>query len=154
MKLKKSVYNIVTNLMCVLLLAGVAVYLIVNWGAIPDQIPGHYNVEGVIDRWGSKSELLIIWVVGLLLYLGMTAIERFPQIWNTGVQVTRENKEMVYGMLQKMISTLKLIITADFSFLTINSALSRELPLWFLPVFLILTFGTILFFSIKLVRAR
>ena len=30
------------------------------------------------------------------MYIFLTVIENFPQIWNTGVTVTEENKDRVY----------------------------------------------------------
>jgi uncharacterized membrane protein YhdT len=130
------------------------IYLFLKWNSIPDRIPGHYNAMGEIDRMGSKEELLVLPVIGWLMYLGMTVIEKFPQIWNTGVTVTEENKERVYRVLKNMLSTLKLIVVAVFVYLTINSSQAISLPVWFLPVLLILMFGSILFFIIKLVREK
>jgi hypothetical protein len=109
---------------------------------------------GEIDRMGSKLELLVLPIIGWLMYLGLSAVEKFPQIWNTGVTVTEENKERVYRILKNMMSTVKLIMVAVFVYLTINSSQAISLSVWFLPVFLILVFGPILFFIRKLIRER
>ena len=45
---------------------------------------------------GSKGELVILPIIGWLMYIFLTVIENFPQIWNTGVTVTEENKDRVY----------------------------------------------------------
>lgn len=154
MKRTKSRYDVGADFLCLVLLLGTAVYLMIVWSRLPDKIPAHYNAAGAVDRWGNTGELPVILAIGWMAYLGMTAVGRFPQIWNTGVPVTPENKEAVYRTLQTMLSTLKLLLTAVFSFLTVNSSLSRNLPAWFLPAFLTLVFGSILFFTIKLVRTR
>ncbi|SHJ69924.1 DUF1648 domain-containing protein [Parasporobacterium paucivorans] len=152
MKLKKNKYDVFAEIVCLVLLIGVWIYLFLNWSTIPDEISGHYNAAGEIDRIGRKGELLVLPIISWLMYLGMTAIGSFPQIWNTGVTVTEENKERVYRVLKNMLSTLKLILAAVFVYLTINSSKSIPLPMQFLPVFLILMFGSIIFFIIKLVR--
>ncbi|TAH63883.1 MAG: DUF1648 domain-containing protein, partial [Anaerolineaceae bacterium] len=121
---------------------------------IPDKVPGHYNAAGVIDRIGSKYELLITPIVGWLMYLGISAIERYPQFWNTGVTVTEENKERVYRVISNMVSTLKIIMVVVFVSLTINSSLSTPLPVWFTPVYIILIFGAILFCIIRLIKVK
>lgn len=36
------------------------VYLAYIWNELPKQVPMHWNVEGEIDRWGDKSELLVM----------------------------------------------------------------------------------------------
>lgn len=154
MKLKKNKYEILVEIICLILLIGVLIYLFLNWNSIPDKIPGHYNATGEIDRIGSKKELLVLPIVSWLMYLGMTVLEKFPQVWNTGVTVTEENKERVYRVLKNMLSTMKLIMVAVFVYLTINSSQEKSLPVLFLPVFLTLMFGSIIFFIIKLVRIK
>ncbi len=154
MKLKKSKYDILVEIVCLILLIGVLIYLVLNWNSIPERIPGHYNAMGEIDRMGSKKELLVLPIISWLMYLGMTVLERFPQIWNTGVTVTAENKERVYRVLKNMLSTMKLIMVAVFVYLTINSSQAISLSVWFLPVFITLMFGSIIFFIIKLVRVK
>lgn len=154
MKLKASKYDIAANLLCLLMLLGITVYLIISWSSIPDKIPGHYNAAGEVDRWGDKSELLFLPVLGWLLYIGITLLERFPQVWNTGVTVTVENKERVYRILKNMIGTLKIMTVAIFTSLTINTAFAKALPVFFLPLILLLMFGFIIFFMIRLNRSK
>lgn len=114
-------------------------------------IPGHYNLAGEITRYGGKKELFITPIIGLLMYIGLTAIERSPKLWNTGVTVTEENRERVYRVIKNMLSTLKLIMVFIFSYLTINFLLSTPLPAWFTPAYVILIFATIIFYIIRLV---
>ncbi len=154
MKLKRTKYDIGVEILCVMLLIGVMAYLFLQWSHIPDTVPGHYNAMGEVDRMGRKIELLVLPIISWLMYLGLTIVEQFPQIWNTGVTVTEENKEHVYRILKNMLSTLKLSVVAVFGFITINSSQAKSMPIWFLPAFLILLFGPIIYFIIKLVRAK
>ena len=46
---------------------------IICWKWIPDQIPMHYNAEGVIDNWADKTSMvLMFFVIGMLM--GLMAI--------------------------------------------------------------------------------
>lgn len=150
----RNVYTFVLNWICLLILIGSAIYLVFNWGSIPDRIPCHYNAMGEIDRWGNKVELLILPAISWMTYIGLSVIERFPSVWNTGVKVTAENRERIYPIILNMIVTLKLVTTSIFVFLSINSALAKPLPIWFTPTFLVLTFGTLFFFMVLLFRNR
>ena len=152
--MKRNKYNVFADIVCLVLLMGVIIYLFVAWGSLPDKVPGHYNAAGEIDRMGSRYELLITPIVGWLMFLGMSAVERFPQIWNTGVTVTEENKERVYRVIRNMLSTLKIIMILIFVFLTINSSLSTPLPVWFTPTYIILIFGTLILFIIRLIKVK
>lgn len=152
--MKRKKYNIFADIICLTLLIGVIIFLFVAWGSFPDKVPGHYNAAGEIDRMGSKYELLITPIVGWLMYLGISAIERFPQVWNTGVTVTEKNKERVYRVIRNMMSTLKIIMVLVFVSLTINSSLSTPLPVWFTPAYIILIFGTLILFIIRLIQVK
>jgi len=154
MFMKRSRYDIVINSICLLLLLGVTGYLAANWSSIPDKISGHYNAMEEVDRWGNKIELLVLAIIGWIMYIGITVLEHFPQAWNTGVTVTEENKARIYPILKKMLSTTKLPVVGVFAFLAVNSALARALPIWFLPVFLVLMFGSIVFYVVRLIRAK
>jgi uncharacterized membrane protein len=46
------------------------IYLIMIWNALPENVPVHWNLEGEIDRYGSRTTLLMIPILlPLLTYL-------------------------------------------------------------------------------------
>ena len=50
-------------------------YLAYVWKSLPDKVPVHWNMAGEIDRYGSKTELLIVpFLLPLLTYLIFLAI--------------------------------------------------------------------------------
>ena len=89
-----------------------------------------------------------------VFYIGLSLLQRFPQIWNTGVEVTEENRERVYRILMYMIETLKLLIEAVVSFLTVYSMTGKDLPGWFYPVFIGGIFADMIFWLVCLSRSR
>jgi uncharacterized membrane protein len=153
-KITRTWYDVCVNIICIAVLLGTVIWLCLSWSNIPEKIPGHYNIYGVVDRWGSKKELLIPPIVAWIMYVGLTLVGNFPEIWNTGVKVTVQNRERIYRVLKDMLETMKLLFVAIFSFLTINSSLSRSLSVWFLPVALCLVFGIFVFLGIRLVKAK
>ena len=50
-----------------LLVAVPFAYLGAIWNDLPEQVPLHWNLQGEVDRWGSRSELWLIPVVTTLL---------------------------------------------------------------------------------------
>lgn len=154
LKVKRTRFDIAIEIICLSLLIGIITYLLVKWNSLPDQVPGHYNGKGEVDRWGSKGELFILPVVSWLLYLGITFVEAFPVIWNTGIKVTEENKEKVYRLIKSMIGLTKLIMIINFTFIEVNSIQGTSLPWFYLPVFLILMFGVIILYIVRLVRIK
>ena len=137
-----------------ILLIGTLAYLILGWSSFPDQIPMHYNGAGEIDRWGGKGEIIFIEVMMWILYLGIGVVEKYPQIWNTGVEVTAKNKEKIYRTLKYMLKTLKFLTALIFAYLIVNSLQSAPLPGWFTPAVMILVFGDMAFWLIRLFRIK
>lgn len=153
-KIERNALDILEIIVSLLSLVGVAVYLILAWKTIPDQIPGHYNAAGEIDRWGDKSELIVLPIVSWLMYGLITLIERYPQIWNTGVRVTEENRTEVYRLLKSLIAVVKMFVLLMFGSLSVISSLGLSLPVWFVLGFLALLFGSIAYFIVRLTRLR
>ena len=153
-KIERNALDVLEAIVSLSCLVGVSLYLILAWSTIPAQIPAHYNAAGEVNRWGSKSERIILPIISWLIYGMITLIERFPQAWNTGVRVTEENRAEVFRLLKNMIACVKMITLSIFSCLTVLSSLARNLPMWFLLVFLVLLFGTIAYYIVKLTRLR
>lgn len=152
--MKKHPLDKLMNRMSLLVLLGTAVFLVLYWKDIPQKVPMHFNAAGEIDRWGSRAELLILPVISWLMYGLLTVVEQLPGAWNTGVKVTEENREQVYAFLGHMLSMLKLLIMVMFTWITLWCALARPLPAWFLPVVLGAVFGDMIYWLVRVFRAR
>ena len=154
MKTENTRADRILDLLGWILLIGTLAYLILGWSSFPDQIPMHYNGAGEIDRWGGKGEIIFIEVMMWILYFGIGVVEKYPQIWNTGVEVTAKNKEKVYRTLKYMLKTLKFLTALIFAYLIVNSLQSAPLPGWFTPAVMILVFGDMAFWLIRLFRIK
>ena len=153
-QIKHTITDRILEALSLMLTIGTTLYLAAGWDSFPDRIPAHYNAAGEIDRWVTKGEMVFLPVMMWILYIGLTVLQHFPQIWNTGVQVTQENRERVYRTLMYMLETLKLLIEAVFSFLTVYGITGKNLPSWFLPVFIGLVFADLIFWLVCLARRQ
>ena len=63
-----------------LLITAPAAYLAIVWNTVPDTVPLHANLKGVVDRYGSKNELismtLILMLVNAAVYLLLPQVYR------------------------------------------------------------------------------
>lgn len=62
-------------------------YLIYLWNKIPSQVPMHFDINGIVDRYGSKSELILVTMLPLFIYGLMLLIPKLDpkrQIENMG----------------------------------------------------------------------
>lgn len=142
MKAKGRRFEAIMNCLCLLILVGTSVFLALIWRNVPETVPMHYNFAGEIDRWGGKSEMLILPVVMWFFYALLTGVERIPKAWNLDlIQVTEENRERVYSTTRRCIVSLKFVIVCWFSYMTLQTALNPRLPSWVLTAFLLVLFG-------------
>jgi len=108
---------------------------------LPDQIPKHYNVLGEVDSYASRGSIWVLPIIGLILYIGLSILNKFPFVFNYPVKVTDDNAERLYTIGTKTIRLLKIVIILSFAFLnykTIAIALNQtsDIGSLYLPIFL------------------
>ena len=152
MEIKHNKLDTIAEVFCMILLIVTTLYTIYMYIQLPEKIPIHYNAAGVIDRYGNKLEIFILLIVTWVMYIGLSLVTRVPQFWNTGVSVTAENKDRVYRILKNMLKIIKMEIIVIFCYLIYNTTTLYNLPKWFVPVFLVLLFSTMLISYIVLIK--
>lgn len=152
MKLKYTKLQLALEITGLLFLVGMIVFIYTQWDQIPQQVPMHYNLRGEIDSWGSKYQTLILPTISILLYIFITVVSFFPQIWNVPVQITDENKEVVYLSTKNLIIFMKVEMLTIFFYLNYHTVIAQPLSIIFLPISMIIIFGTLIFFIVRTIR--
>lgn len=131
----------------------VLIYLLIQFSSLPEQVPAHFNAEGETDRWGSKYELLVLPAVGMVLWIGMTVLEKYPHTYNY-INLTEKNMKVQYRNGRMMINVLKNEAVLLFSYITWRStrAAQGQTEGLFLPVFFTVLFASMLVFFIRMLR--
>lgn len=70
----------------------------------PDQIPAHYDIQGQVDRWGSKYEFILLPVINLLFGGIMVWLAR-----REGNQGRGMNEQVILGMTTCILVLFNLI---------------------------------------------
>lgn len=158
-KLPKTTSEIIFDMIGVSIFSASILYLIVQWGNIPDQVPGHFNAAGEVDRWGSKYELFILPIIGLFLFFMFSLLEKAPHTHNYPKRLNEQNVEQFYLQSRKLLNTVKNLCLLVFAFLIVQIvrvALGdiESLGLWFLPVFLVIMFGSIIIGVLKQAKIK
>ncbi|WP_227396338.1 DUF1648 domain-containing protein [Jeotgalibacillus aurantiacus] len=144
------------SIACLLLAVG---YLILSWKELPEQVPLHFNASGEADRYGSKATVVILPVLGLLIWGGLTALERVPHTYNYLVKITEENADKQYRIGVWMINVTKNLSVLLFAYLIYETVMmgkqeSEQLTAGILPAFLILIFGTLAWAIFRMVKNK
>lgn len=82
----------------------------------PDQIPVHYNIQGQVDRWGSKYEFLILPLLTLIFGVIMALLGRYE------AKKGREPNEKVIGVLTIWVLLLFNVLWLFFMWKAVDPA--------------------------------
>ncbi|WP_277348162.1 DUF1648 domain-containing protein [Bifidobacterium oedipodis] len=93
--------------------------LAICWPSMPATVPVHIGFDGRADRWGSKSELLIVGIVLTVLFLLMAAALQLrsmvPHTDQDGIGVSAKGRHR--GMISTFLAFTLLEITVDVIFI-------------------------------------
>jgi|SRR5699024_766256 len=150
LEIESTMSEKVFNLFAILILLSMILYLMSQWGALPANVPAHYNAQGEVDRWGNKGELTITPIFALVIWISTTIFERFPHLINYGTG-TRINVKSLYQNSKKAVNFVKNEVTLLFSFLIWNDVHvakghPSKLSFLFITFIAIVLFATIFFF--------
>ncbi|WP_029268201.1 DUF1648 domain-containing protein [Virgibacillus alimentarius] len=158
LKIKQTPIEKILNIIAFVIFLGSILYILFEWSSMPNEVPGHYNAIGEVDRWGRKGELWIVPFVGLVLWVGLSILEKFPHIHNYS-NLTEDNAEQQYKNSRLMLNFLKNEILLIFAYINwkdiqVAKGQAESLGIWFLPIFLIIIFGTLIFFVLRSLRLK
>jgi uncharacterized membrane protein len=137
-----------------LTLLGIWILTLSSYSSLAETIPMHYNGFGEPDGFGDKSHIVTLPIVASALFLMLTFLNRFPQIFNYATEITQENALYQYRNACRMIRVLKLVIAIIFGlivFQTIQCAngSSNGLGACFLPIIVGLIFLPMFYYLTK-----
>ncbi|RJE88544.1 DUF1648 domain-containing protein [Paenibacillus sp. 1011MAR3C5] len=139
-----------------LALAVPTIYLFMIWGDLPAEVPIHFNAAGEADGWGGKGTSLILPIIGLLLFVGLSLLRKIPHHFNYPVTLTTENAEKKYRLSIQMLSWLKFEISLLFGFILWNLVRTAqdhaESMGWLMPVALAAILGTTISYTVRIAK--
>ena len=151
--------DVFSELLAAAVVIGIAAYLIGVWASLPEKVPIHFNFAGQVDRWGSRNALLVFFAVMLAMYVGLSILQRFPQIYNYPFGLTPENVHRQYQVARQLLTLIKTEVVCFFAFIqwqTVSVARGKgeTLGAWFLPAMMLVFLGTSAFYFVQASKAR
>lgn len=133
--------------------------LLSGYGALPASVPTHFGASGAPDDTGPKATLLLLPGVHVFLYVLLTAITPFPWTFNFPWKITPENAARQYRQAQLLIRSLKAELGLLLAYLTVRSirvahGAAAGVGVVFLPLVLVLLFGTVAGYFVLAARSR
>jgi len=126
----------------------IAYALLHNWGSIPERVPSHFGLDGRPDAYAAKSSILLLPVIGFVIYLAITILDRYPYLFSYIWKITPENAYRQYQLAGTMLSAMKAEVIWIFNYIALSAikislGKSDSLSPLFLPIMLLVIFGPI-----------
>src|SRR5437879_13033802 len=67
-----------------------------SWSTLPQIVPSHFDASGRPNAYGSKSWLLLLPALSVILTAAFTILARYPHLFNYPIRVTPENAPRLY----------------------------------------------------------
>lgn len=155
-EIPKSLFERLFDVVAFVFLVISIIHLIGQYGGLTDRVPAHFNGAGEVDRYGNKIELIILPIIASALWIGMTVLEKYPHTFNY-LNLTKDNAEAQYKNGRLMMNVLKNEAVLLFSYLSFQSiqishGVAEDIGAFFMPVFLIVIFGSVTFFFVRMLR--
>jgi len=136
-------------------LLAIWVMTIMGYSKLPDVVPTHYNFAGEAGGFEEKGMIWSWAIIATILFVGMTIVNKYPHIFNYPVKITEENALRQYTIATRLVRYMKLFVVLTFGFIVFTIIQNaNELNTLVLPVALGSTVLLLLYFIIKMYRAR
>ena len=135
-------------------LSAVTGYIAIKWASIPEEIPSHYNMAGEVDAMGGKGLLIFLLITAWGLWVMLGAVTLILKVCDAdaGIGVDQRKQEKNNRTLKTMVELLKLFLAVAFIYIIVCTITARSLGWYFIPLFLISIFGTIIVSVTRVLR--
>jgi len=128
------------------------------YSRLPERIATHFNGAGAANGFGARSTLWVLVGIAFLLYAALSAISFLPRVVNLKRPLAPEREKMVLAESMAMVGWIKVELCWMFAYLCLamvrnGMGLQVGLGAWFLPVTLVVVFGTCAFYMMRVFRA-
>lgn len=137
-----------------LLVGGLSVALpLVFWKQIPEKLPMHYGSDGMPDRIGDKTELVLLFF-SILFLMGIMSITLYFIKTNLSSKHAKADESQINLLAYPMLAALHLVMNGMFAYMMFCTVTLRKLGALFLPVIFIATFVPIVWLLVKVRKFR
>lgn len=144
----------IIELLSLLFVAATVLLVLLNYADMPDKIITHYNINGIQDGYGDKSSILYLTGISIVMYAGLTFLQKRPGIYNFPVKVTEANKAQLYSYGTKMVRLLKLFISALFCYIAYSSVQNQAMGSFITIIIVIAPASMLIYYIVKMMKCR
>lgn len=107
--------DIIVDLISVTLIILIIVYTAINYGDLSETIPTHFNASGEADGFGDKIYVWMLPVIGIVTFVLLFVLNKFPHIHNYMVNITEENALKNYRFSTRIVRFTNVFVAVLFA---------------------------------------
>lgn len=139
--------DIIVDLISATLFILMIIYTAINYEQLSETIPTHFNASGEADGFGDKSHVWLLPILGIVMYIILFIINKYPHLHNYMVNITEDNALKNYRFSTRIVRFANLFMAILFvviQYVMIEQGKGNNINLsgWFLPI--IIGFSVIL----------
>jgi len=130
--------DVVLDILSATLLILLITYAFISYSELPDTIPSHFNAMGEVDGYSDKMMIWLLPCLGVVLFIGLYILNKFPHLHNYMVNITQENALKNYRLSTRIVRVTNLFIMIIFGIIIysmVESAKNNnsDIDNWILP---------------------
>ena len=149
-----KIENVIINVLCIIILTGLAGYLFFRWKYIPDYIPSHFDFKGNADNVSKKYILLVFDVINIFLFSVLSVLEFLPSVWKMAVSDNSEKLDTFKLRTIRMMMVNKLFIVLWFGYMIISMSLSLGINIFSFIIFIVAVTVNIGYYFLKIFKMK
>ncbi len=160
-KIEPTAFDKILEALALVFLLLLLVMVLQHYTDLPEKIPTQFDNAGAVIEYGSKHTILILPTLGVVIFIMMLILNRFPHKFNYLVKITPQNAPQQYRLGTSIIRFANLFVMGIFyytSYKIVNISLHQTTPTldkWFVPLVLgIAIFGTISIYIVSLIKNK
>ena len=131
--------DIIVDMISGTLFVLIIIYTIMNYGALSETIPTHFNASGVADSFGNKNFVWLLPSLGIVMFIILFVLNKYPHLHNYMVNITEDNALKNYRFSTRIVRFTNLfmaILFAVIQYVMIEQGKGHDVSLsgWFIPI--------------------
>ncbi|WP_040278940.1 DUF1648 domain-containing protein [Psychroserpens damuponensis] len=109
--------DVVVDLISVTIYIVLIVYTAINYGELSNIIPIHFNAAGEADGFGDKTYVWLLPAIGIVTFILLFVLNKFPHIHNYMVNITEDNALKNYRFSTRIVRFTNVFVAILFAFI-------------------------------------
>lgn len=109
-KIKPSIGDKIVEILGLMIVVSMVWFSLTMYGRFSKIIPNDTNI----------SMLIIVPIIGVILYIGLSVLQKFPHVLNYAVEVNDDNYIKLYSRAVKVIRYAKIVLVLTYAFIILR----------------------------------